>query len=176
MNIQLRTVVLLAVTLVVLFLLGEINHYLAAWHVQLYLGGLLLTFPLLRLRFKQGLVFVSALGFFHDAVTAFPFGASLVAFLIAHTVVYSLRSHFHREAPTSGLAVAFVLNGTLILAFALIWMPDHTHKALYWQRILVDAMFSQLAVFFIAGWFFMLQNEALRFFGIFLDQEQRQAE
>ena len=176
MRIELRTIVLTGIGVVFLMVLAEANHYLALFHLHIYAAGLLLTFPLLRLRFKQGLVFTCLIAFFHDVASPMPFGASFIPFVLAHTFTYSLRSHFRREEPTTGTVFALLLNTILFLGFALQGMREAPLQGLFWQRLLVDGILSQLLVIFIAGWYFSLQNEALRFFGIFLDQEQRQAD
>ncbi len=175
MSIQLRTVVLIGVGVLFLLLLAETNHHLAYFNLHIYAAGLLLAFPLLRLRYKQGLIFVCLMAFFHDIMAPLPFGASFVPFLLAHTVTYVLRSHFRREEATAGIAYALLLNTLLFLGFAFRGMGEAPLPGLYWQRVLVDGILSQGVVIFIAGWYFSLQDTALRFFGIFLDQEQRQA-
>ncbi len=175
MTIELRTVVVVAITLMLHFLIAELNHYLSPLHVYLYAGGLLITFPCLRFRYSQGFGFVCLTALFHDSATPTPFGTSLILFLTAHAVIYALRSRFPREGLPAAIGVALVLNALLFLALSLMQVPDAPLGPLYWRRILVDLALSQTAVLLMAGWFFSLQNEALRFFGIHLDQEQRQA-
>lgn len=176
MRLQLRTVILLGTGLLLAFLTAELNHYLAPFHVSLYAGGLALTFPLLRLRYKQGLYVACALALFYDSTAPVPFGTSLILFLVAHSTIYALRAHFRREEPSAALAVALILNGLLFLTFSLLLVPDTPETSLYWRRVAVDGILSETAVLLVGGWYFALQNDALRFFGIHLDQEQRQAE
>ncbi len=175
MNLELRTLVLLAIGILLQFLVGEMNHYLSPLHVYLYLGGLLITFPLLRFRYKQGFLYACLIALFHDATAPIPFGTSMILFLTAHTIVFALRSKFRREEPAAAIAVAFLLNGAIILALSVIQMPDHHFASQYWQRVVFDLFLSQAVLLLVAGWCFALQSEALKFFGIHLDHEQRQA-
>ncbi len=176
MNIELRTIIVAAIALLVHFFTGELNHYLAPLHLHVYLGGLLITFPILRFPYRQGFFAVLLIALFHNSITAAPFGASLALFLGAHAVVHSVRSRFPREEPPAALAIALILNGALFLAFSAIQMPESPAPGPFWRRILADLAVSQAAVLVLAGWFFALQSEALRYFGIHLDKEQRRAE
>ncbi len=176
MTIELRTIVAAAITLLVLFLVGEGNHYLSPLNTHLYVAGLLITFPILRFSYRQGFVFIVLIALFYDSAAATPFGISLILFLLAHTVIYSLRSRFPREETSAALAVALLINGSLFLALALIQSTDNPAPAVYWRRAIADLFLSQIVVIILAGWFFSLQIEALRYFGIHLENEQRQAE
>ena len=176
MNFELRTVIVATITLLVIFLLAELNHYLTAFHVHLYLGGLFITFPFLRFRFQQGFLFACIIAVFVDATTPAPFGTSLVLFLAIHAVIYTLRSRFPREELVAAVGVAFVVNAMLFLTISVLQAPETPFGLPYWRRVLADLLLSQVTLLLIASWFFSLQFEALRFFGIHLDQEQRQAE
>ncbi|MGC4072261.1 MAG: hypothetical protein QM760_07055 [Nibricoccus sp.] len=85
-------------------LFGQLNHYLSDWHISLFVGGLLVTFPALRLPYRDGWKIVVLLGFWCDASAPIRFGLHAVLFLVAYTFIFNLRGRFPREEVSSALS------------------------------------------------------------------------
>jgi len=154
-------------------LLAQANHYLAPRHLALWMGGLAITFPALRLGFREGLYTVLILGALQDALAPVAFGLHLLLFAAAHAVIFHLRNRFPREETVIGVLVALLANLGLFLAFSFGRVGDSPAPGAAWLRLLADLTFSQIALALIAPWFLALQARALEIAGAGLRTEQR---
>lgn len=154
-------------------LFGQLNHYLSDWHVNLFAGGLLVTFPALRLAYRDGWKIVVLLGLWCDAGAPVHFGLHAILFLAAHTAIFHVRGRFPREEVFFGTLVALIANAAifLVLTAGLIVRNPAPFAAL--PAIILDLFLSELFVAVAAGWFFALQEQALEFAGLSLRREQR---
>ena len=152
---------------------GQLNHYLSEWHVSLIVGGLLVTFPALRLASRDGWKIVLLLGLWCDAGAPVHFGLHAILFLAAHTFIFHVRGRFPREEVFFGSLVALIANAAIfrVLTAGLIVRNPAPLSAL--PAILLDLFLSELFVAVAAGWFFALQEHALEFAGLSLRREQR---
>jgi rod shape-determining protein MreD len=152
---------------------AQLNHYLSGWHVNLFVGGLLVTFPALRLSYRDGWKIVVLLGFWCDADAPVRFGLHAVLFLTAYTLIYRLRGRFPREEGLFGLLVAIVANAGIFLALTLALVVRHPAPFSALPPIFLDLFISELFVAVAAGWFFTLQEHALQIAGFSLRRGQR---
>ena len=91
-----RWLIVFACNLLLVWLVGVANHYLAGisflWidycTVHLYLGGLLVTFAALRLDLLHGFTSTFLTGLAVDSIAPVPFGTSLALFGLVHAVLY----------------------------------------------------------------------------------------
>lgn len=157
---DLRWLILFLTNLLLVWLVGLANHYLAPLQTHLYLGGLLLAFAALRLDAKHGglCTLLTALAF--DAVTAAPFGASLVLFGLAHATILAVRQGFPRDEPVFITVVTLLLNLFLFLALSFVLVGANPRPADAWLRLFVDLLASQLVLVLLTPWFFALQARA----------------
>ncbi len=168
---RLLAVVLSGLLLWVLF--GQINHYLAPWHVHLWVGGLAVTFAALRLEYREGLGAVLLIGAFHDTTTPVAFGLHALLFGIAHGVIFNVRTRFPREEPIFGVMVALLANLGLFLVFSFTRVDDLPAPGASWLRLFADLLLSQGVLVLLTPWFLALQERALEIAGVSLRVEQR---
>lgn len=176
MNYHLRWILAFLANVLLILLLGEVNHVLAIWSLHVFLVGLLLTFGILRLRLKQGLLVSGLTGLILDATNPLPFGFTLFLILFAHTIAFSVRGNFARDSLRSALWVATGINVALMIALGLFAGRGTPAPDVFWLRIGADGLLSTLVLVIVAPWFLSLQKTALAFIGIDLDAEQREAE
>ncbi|ATC65112.1 hypothetical protein CMV30_14760 [Nibricoccus aquaticus] len=152
---------------------AQLNHYLSSWHVSLFIGGLLVVFPALRLNYRDGWKIVVLLGLWFDATAPVRFGLHAVLFLAAHTFIFNLRARFPREETYFGILVALIANAAIFLVLTLGLIVRHPAPLGALPAIFLDLFISELFVALAAGWFFSLQEHALEIAGFSLRHERR---
>jgi hypothetical protein len=154
-------------------LFGQLNHYLSDFHVSLFVGGLLVTFPALRFSYRDGWKIAVLTGLWCDATAAVHFGLHAVLFLAAHTFIFQMRDRFPREEAFLGIVVALVANAAifLVLTIGLLVRNPAPFSAL--PAVLLDLFISELFVAAVGAWFFALQERALEIAGLSLRRGQR---
>ena len=156
-----RWLIVTLANLLLWWLTGLLNHYLAGFAVHFYLGGLLLAYASLRLDPKQGLITMVLTSLLVDALDPMPFGTSLVLFSIVHLTVLYGRQRFPREGAIFGIVVALLANLFLFIALSFLLVGTNPRPADAWLRIFCDLFFSQVAIFLVAPWFLALQDRAM---------------
>lgn len=129
--------------------------------VHLYLGGLLVAYPALRLDLKHGLAATALTALLVDAVAPVPFGTSLFLFLLVHATVLYGRHRFPREGAVFGMVVALLANLFLVIALSFLLVGAGPRPGAAWLRLFADLLFSQLAILVLAPWFIALQDRAM---------------
>lgn len=156
-----RWLIVTAANLLLWWLTGLLNHYVAGLAVHFYFGGLLVTYAALRLDPRSGLTVTVLTGLLVDALEPVPFGTSLFLFSLVHGVMLYGRHRFPREGLIFGLVVALLANLFLIVALSFLLVGANPHPASAWLRIFGDLFFSQLALLVVAPWFIALQDHAM---------------
>jgi hypothetical protein len=162
-----------------LFIVAQVNHYLAALDVGvlrgpffLFLLGLPVAFAALRLRLSQGFAAVLLTAFAFEAALPVAPGFFVITCGACLCITIAVRGNFNRYEPTSALAATLLINLALIVAVSLYSRPSGGAAA--GVRIAVDLLASQLAVAALTGWFFAWQLALLRLFGFNLETELRE--
>lgn len=169
-----RQILIVILSGVLLWLLtAQANHYLARLGVQLWFGGLAVTFSALRLNLKGGLTATFLIGLALDSVTPVAFGLHAILFALAHIVIFNARARFAREETVIAVIVALLANLALFLAFSFTQVGGSPSPAHAWLRLFIDLIVSQTAITLIAPWFFALQQHALEFAGASLQDDPR---
>jgi hypothetical protein len=176
MTCDLRWVLVLLANLLLILLVAEVNHYLALLSLHVFAGGLLLTFGILRLQLRQGLIANGVTALVLDALNPFSFGLTFLLIVVCHTVVFSLRGNFARESVRAGLLVALGINLVLIFAYTILASGGVPKPGIYLGRVSLELLLSTVFVIALTPWFLALQKTALAFIGIDLDAEQREAQ
>ncbi len=156
-----RTAVVFVCGLLLTALLRQLNHTLGAWGLSVWLGGLLVAFPALRLGPQQGFNACFLLGLAIDASAPLPFGLHAFLFSVSHLIIVRIRNRFAATGTLLGTIVALITNLALyviITSFVLGASPEAPVSGL---RLLADLMLSQLLLALIAPWFFALQEKSL---------------
>jgi len=169
-----RTIFILLTCCVILWAcVSQLNHYLAPLHLSLFVGGLLVTFPALRLDFRTGWWSSLLIGLLIDSSTSVPFGFHGLLFVAAHIGVFNLRGRFPREETSFGIVIALMANLVLymVISVALVHRSPELFDMI--PRLLIDLLVSEILVLLLAGWFFALQERSLELAGVSLRREQR---
>lgn len=167
------SLIVLACCMVLWVCVGQLNHYLAPIHLSVFAGGLLVTFPALRLEFRIGWWTSLLVGLLIDSSTAVAFGFHGLLFVAAHVGIFNLRGRFPREENVFGVVVALLANLTLFLVItgSLIHRSPTPFEML--PRFSLDLLASEVLVLIAAPWFFALQERSLEVGGVSLRREQR---
>ncbi len=156
-----RTAVVFVCGLLLATLSALFNHSLAAWGLSVWLGGLFVAFPALRLAPQQGFNACFLIGLLVDAGSPLPFGLFAMFFAVAHLVIVRLRNRFAVTQILLGTIVALITNLVLYVLVTFVVLaraPDAPFSGL---RLLTDLILSQATIALIAPWFFALQEKAL---------------
>ncbi len=168
-----RWIVIVLANGLLVFLGGQLNHYLAHLPVSVFLLGLFLPVAGLRLRFRPALIAVFLSGLVADAARPVPFGSSALLLALLLTVWHAIRSRLPRGGVAPAIIGALLANLVLFFAQPLLLGGAVAGSATL-GRILVDFGASQLALVLLGPWFFALQEQALLLMGVNLAEEARQ--
>lgn len=160
-----RVLILTAASLLLALIIGQINHYLGAWQLHVWVGGLFVTFVALRLSFGTGAFVCFLAGLLLDSTTPIPFGTQGLLFLTAHAVIFNIRARAPREETVIGVVIALVANLGLFLALSFLRIDPATETGGTWMRIFSDLLVSQIALTVIGPWFFAVQTRLLQLGG-----------
>jgi rod shape-determining protein MreD len=158
-----RWLIALLANLLLWWLVGTANHYLANFGVHLYVGGLFVVYAALRLDRKHGLIAVVLTGLMVDAAEPVPFGTSLVLLGLVHATLLYGRQRLPREGAVFATVVALFSNLFLTVALSFLLVGANPRPGEAWLRIFVDLLASQLVLLVITPWFLALQAQAMTF-------------
>ena len=102
------TFIIFACCVVFWVCISQLNHYLAPLHVSVFAGGLLVTFPALRLNFREGWWASILIGLLMDASAPVSFGFHALLFAVVHVAIFNARGRVPREETAFGLLVALL--------------------------------------------------------------------
>ncbi len=169
-----RTVVVsILMSALLLELTQQLNHHLGEWHLHLFLSGLLITFPALRLEHRHAWKCILFLGLLSDAAAPVPFGTHAFLFLIAHAILHKLRQKFPEQDLIFTLTSALAVNTALMLALTFGLAHRAPAAISLWPPVLLDLLLSSVAIIVLGPWTFALQLRALELAGASLRTEQR---
>ncbi len=146
-------------------LVTQLNHYLAGWHVYLFVGGLFGTYAALHLPFRSGFFATAATGLLCDATGAAPMGTHLLLLLGAHSLLFRMRDRLPRDETAGRVVIALLVNLALFLALSFLLIGRNPQPGAAWSRLGVDLVCSQALIILIGPWFFALQERALELAG-----------
>lgn len=160
-----RWLVIFATLLLLWIIVAQLNHYLAGWHVYLFVGGLFVAFSALQLPLRDGMIATVLAGLLCDANSAAIPGIHLVLLAAAHAVIFNVRDRIPRDQTITRVIVALLANLALFLVFSFLQIGASPVPAAMWPRLIVDLLCSQVFIGFAAPWFFALQNRSLELAG-----------
>jgi len=154
-------------TLLLLWVLvGQVNHYLTAWRVFLFVGGLYVTYSALLLPLRPGLAATLLAGLLCDANSPVAVGTHLLLFAAAHAVLFHVRDRIPREETVTRVVLALLANLALFLVVSFLLIGRSPAPGAVWPRIIFDLVCSQVFLALIAPWFFALQARSLELAGL----------
>lgn len=157
-----RSLVLAATLLLLGFLNGQVNHYLAPLQVSLYLGGLLVTYAALNFDRRSGILTMILGGMLADSALPIPFGTHVILFCLAFLIIHRIRERIPAKERSVQVMVALFANLGIFLCLSLWRMGVQPSPAAAWLRHGVDLVLSQVVIVAIGPWFFALQSRALQ--------------
>jgi hypothetical protein len=152
-------VVLLAVT-------AMVNDGLAGWSVSLFLAGLCMIRPVMKLQPAGLLLCVVFSGLAGDAQSPTPPGFLMTLFALGAALIILVRPWLGQMGRTQQIALACILNAGYFLAFTL-WEATRGGAAgpVFWERAAVDFCLSQFILLLVGIWFFEFQECVLALAG-----------
>jgi len=142
-------------------LISQINHYLAVWHLYIFVGSLFVTLSALRLPLRDGIYATLFAGLLCDSNTPVPFGTHLLLFALTHALIIKIRSSIPVEQTVTQVIVAFGANLALYFSLTIILTAGPLQLLPVLPRLIWDLLISQLVLLLIAPWFFALQTALL---------------
>ncbi len=142
-------------------LVAQANHSLAASHVYLFVGGLLVAHAALALPLRSGMAVSFLAGCLCDANALIPFGTHALLFASAHAVLFNLRDRLPHDEVAGRVVIALFANLALFLALSFLEIDRSPSPAASWLRLFADLACSQVFLALIAPWFFALQARAV---------------
>lgn len=153
-----RWLIVILANLLLGWLTGLANHYLAPLSLHLYITGLLVVFAGLRVDPKQGFIATFLTGLLLDATMPVPFGTHLVLLGLIHATLLYGRRRFPREGSIFGIVVAQFANLFLFITLSFLLVSQNPRPSEAWLRIFVDLLVSQIVILLITPWFLALQS------------------
>jgi hypothetical protein len=172
---QRRVLILTVASLLLTVICGQLNHYLAAWQLHVWCGGLFVTFAALRLGYRTGAIASFIAGLLLDAGQPVSFGTQGFLFLAAHAVIFTIRARAPRDATIIGVMIALIANLGLFLVLSFLRIDPSVKTEQAWLRAFADLLISQIAIALIAPWFFSVQTRLLEVTGTNLRDFSRRA-
>ncbi|MGF1483955.1 MAG: hypothetical protein ACFBZ8_06290 [Opitutales bacterium] len=157
--IRLLWIPLLANALLI-FLSSQLAHWLAPWGLAVYLGGLLLIYPVMHLPIGISMLIAAASGLLLDAASVQPFGLSYGIFTLIVAMSALVGRRLRAEAPLHLWILGLVLNALCLLltALALSWLKEGLGGGAYWLQVFSNLVVSTLVAAGLALWFVSLQR------------------
>ena len=163
---DLRWLVVTLANLLLWWLVGLANQYLAGLGVYLYLGGLFVVYAALRLDRNHGVAAIVLTGLLMDATEPVPFGTSVLLLGLAHATLLYGRQRFPREGAVFGVVVALLTNLFLVIALSFVLVGANPRPGQAWLRIFTDLLVSQCVIALITPWFLGLQDRMMEWLQI----------
>ena len=164
-----RWFVVLLANLLLWWLVGTGNHYLGRFSflwmdycsIHLYVGGMFVVYPALKLNSKQGWIAIALTGLMMDALEPVPFGTSMILLGLVYATLLYGRRRFPREGSIFSIVVALFANLFLFIALSFLLVGASPRPGETWLRIFVDLLASQFLILLITPWFFSLQEKSM---------------
>lgn len=168
-RLDIRWLVVLLANLLLWWLAGAANHYLGGFSflgldycsIHLYVGGLFVVYPALRLNSKQGWIAVLLTGLMTDAIEPVPFGTGMLLLGFVYATLLYGRRRFPREGSVFGTVLALFANLFLMIALSFLLVGANPRPGEAWVRIFVDLLASQAVILLITPWFLALQQRGM---------------
>lgn len=158
---DIRWLLVLLANLLLIWLAGLANHYLAPFAISLYVCGLFVPYAALRLDYRHGFLATALTGLAYDSLTPAPFGTHLVLLGFVHAVLLYGRRRFPREEPIFATVVALLTNLFLVIAVTTLMVGENPRPADAWLRVFADLILSQLVIGLVTPWFMAVNAQLL---------------
>ncbi len=158
-----------------LFIITQLNFYLATVSINVIITGMLISYSALMLNYSQGLLSLIPIAFYLDSKSPLPFGSTLAIMVALHSLVVGFRNRLRRESIPLAFFVSQLINILIFLAYTLFVAGSSFSQGVNYFHTGLNMIASLIVIAIVNQSFFVLQTEALAFFGIRLAEEQREA-
>lgn len=172
--VQHRWILVGLVHCIALFIVSQVNHYLAPLGISLSLLALVVAFSALVLNIKQGILSLLPLCLVLEARSPLAYGAFFATTYILFGLIIGFRYQLRRESPMIGTLTAVTANVFVFLALTLATYLSPYRESISYPQTVANLIASSLVISLLARTYFASQLEVLEFFGIRVLEEQRQ--
>lgn len=146
---------------ILIFLMQLINNSLAPYTIHFSPLALFVFTPLIFLPFTPGLISVISTGLILDASIMLPPGTITITLVVVYTLCFWFRGQFKTYSTQHNILILQSANA-IILAFLSVSISASNHSSTYyWISIVLNLIFSQILLLFLAPWFLTLQSSLL---------------
>jgi len=170
-----RWIIVSACHYIALFFAAQLNFYLTATGVQVFVLGMLISFSAIELNYNQGLLSVLPIGLILDSKSPLGFGLISLLAIAIFTFGHLLRSKVRREIALSTLAVSTLLNLLAFFGMTIAAATHYSSTAVHAWPLAVNLCANTLLVLALNRTYFDIQTRMLKICGIDLAEEQREA-
>lgn len=146
-----RVAILFGLNVLLMLILGEINHALSGFSLRLHLDVLLVLFFGLYLGTWPGLLYAALFGLAADARYPVPLGFFLIGYLLMWLMLVFSQRRIRRQSAVHVRTVAILAQGAWILMISFLLGDDMLTTGAYWLRVLTDLLFS-LGLLYALAW------------------------
>ncbi|MEM0966038.1 MAG: hypothetical protein AAGJ81_07825 [Verrucomicrobiota bacterium] len=148
----------------VLFIILELNSFIASYSLYITVGGIFVVYPALRMPLNTGFPVVLLTGALWDAITPAPFGLYLFVLGFLYAGLYLQRNRF-RSRRTFHLAVVSLGTNFILLLVVSVWFLPSAAFFSYASRCAIELLLSEAVVVLLAYWIFDLQEVSVSLVG-----------
>lgn len=171
MNNNARAFSTLIFAALLILVLNEINGWLARYAINLNLDVLLVIFCGLYLRVLHGWWIILLIGLSLDAIRPMPFGSGVAGLMFLWVATVWMRGKIRRERAQDCAVAAVLIQLIWLILLNILWQEGRWMYAAFWQRLLIDSLFSLTVVALLAYPWCEFQRMFLKWSGWDLNNE-----
>lgn len=156
-----RLITLFLLNAVACLTLGELNHFLTPYGVNLHVDALYVVFVALFIHETRGLIPVLLIAALMEGRTPTPPGAYLIGYAAMWTLFVGFRMRIQRYHADHLSLLAVAGNSLFILYLSLLHSRGHVSLPAYWSSIFVELLISSAVLFLFVPFWCRVQKSAL---------------
>ena len=146
-----RVAILFGFNVILMFLIGELNHVLSGYSLRLHLDVLLVLFFGLYLGIWPGLLYAALFGLLADARSPAGNGFFFIAYLLCWLFFVFGQRRIRRQSSAHVRWIAVLAQAAWLATLSLLMGDDLLTSGAYWIRVLTDTALS-LALLYAIAW------------------------
>lgn len=160
--------------LLLYFLVGELNFMLGSLSLHFHADALFIIFFGLYLGRLGGLVSATILGFFADSVSPVPYGTYVIGYLSMWLFLIWGQKRIRRQNHTHVRFLAALTQFFWMVMLSIVIFSQDSMNTVYWNRILMEILFSTVLVYVFAWSWCRFQKNLLYSLGWNIEAEMSQ--
>mgnify|MGYP000070424193 FL=1 len=169
-----RITLIFLCNLLLYFIVGELNFFLGGLSLHFHADALLILFFGLYLGRMAGLVSATLLGFLADSVSPVPHGTYVIGYLGLWLFLVWGQRRIRRQNPVHLRTLAAATQILWLLLLTLHLRTGMEPNTVYWQRILMEILFSGSLTYALAWPWCRFQKNLLYSLGWNIEAEYSQ--